>query len=133
MIYVDAGAGETRDSVDGGAGDNQWFQWMEEQETTNVEAGAGDTRDSVDGGAGNNQWFQWMEEQETTNDFSGWRSRKNQGFRKWSSRRKPMISADAGADETRDSVDGGAGDNQWFMWKQEQRRNQGFCRWRNRR
>ncbi len=35
-------------------------------------------------------------------------------------RRQPMISVNAGAGETRDSVDGGIGDNQLFLWKQEQ-------------
>ncbi len=36
MISVDAGAGEARDSVDGGAGDNQWFQWMQEKEKPGI-------------------------------------------------------------------------------------------------
>ncbi len=31
-----------------------------------------------------------------------------------------MISVDAGAGENMDTVDGGAGDNQCFMWKQDQ-------------
>ncbi len=75
-----------------------------------------------------------MEEQEITNDFCGCRSRRNQGFCRWRSRRQliiyvcrcrrnqefcrlrirrqPMIYMGAGAGETRDSVDGGAGDNQ---------------------
>ncbi len=47
MIYVDAGAGETRDSLDGGAGDRQPMNY--------VDAGAGENRDSVDGGEGENQ------------------------------------------------------------------------------
>jgi hypothetical protein len=47
-----------------------------------------------------------MEEQETTTDFSRCRSRRNQGFCKWRSRRQPMIYVDAEAEETRDSVDG---------------------------
>jgi hypothetical protein len=53
-----------------------------------------------------------MEEQETNNDFNGCRSRRNQGFCRWRSRRQPMICVDAEAGETRDSVDGGAGNNQ---------------------
>ncbi len=54
MISVEAGAGEARDSVDGGAG----------QPMISVDAGAGETRDSVDGGAGDNQRFLWIQEQE---------------------------------------------------------------------
>ncbi len=53
-----------------------------------------------------------MEEKETTNDLYGCRSRRNQGFCRWRSRRQPMIYGDAEAEETRDSVDGEVGDNQ---------------------
>jgi hypothetical protein len=53
-----------------------------------------------------------MDEQETTNDLFDCRSKRNQGFCRWRSRKQPLISVDAGAGETRGSVDGGAGDNQ---------------------
>jgi hypothetical protein len=57
-----------------------------------------------------------MEEKETTNDLYGFRSRRNQGFCRWRSKRQPMISVEAGAGETRDSVDGGAGDRQPMIY-----------------
>ena len=81
MIYVDAEAEETRDSVDGGA-------W----ETTNELCGCRNMQEKPG--------ILQMED-------------KNQGFLQMEEyRRQPMISVNAGAGETRDSVDGGAGDNQ---------------------
>ncbi len=108
MTFVDAGVGETRDSVDGGADGCRSRR----------------NQDSVDRGAGNKQGFMWMqvqekpgilymEEQETTNDLCGCRSRRNQGFCRWMSRRQPIIFMRMQEQEkTRDSADGGTGDNQ---------------------
>jgi hypothetical protein len=44
--------------------------------------------------------------------------------------RQPMNYVDSGAEETRDSVDGGAWETTNELCGCRSRRNQGFCRWK---